>query len=181
MSEEINEAHNMKYKKTIIYSFSSCIIILLLVFIVRHYVKLGEIRSNSMYPAYKKGEYIIYSTNVDLRKIKRFDLIFFWKNDNFSFKRIIGLPEDKIIFLNDSININNKKLKIPKEIKIIFDKKNKLHKNNTEFIVPQKSFFVIGDNLPESFDSRFYGSIQQSKIEGTSWNKENRKPTRKIK
>lgn len=156
----------MKYKKTIIYGFSSCIIILLLVFIVRHYVKLGEICSNSMYPNYKKGEYIFYSTSVDLKKITRFDIVFFWKKDTFYCKRVIGLPGDKIMFLNDGITINNEKLKIPQEFKIIFDEKNELHKNNIEFIVPKDSFFVIGDNLPESLDSRFYGSILQSKIDG---------------
>ena len=156
----------MKYKKTIIYGFSSCIVILLLVLIVRHYVKLGEICSNSMYPNYKKGEYIFYSTSVGLRKIKRFDIVFFWNKDIFYCKRVIGLPGDKIMFLNDGITINNKRLEIPQEFKITFDKKDKLHKNNVEYTVPKNSFFVIGDNLPESLDSRFFGSIPQGKIDG---------------
>jgi signal peptidase I len=119
-----------------------------------------------MYPTYKKGEHILFCNYINLKKIRRFDIVFFKVNNNLHVKRIIGFPGDKIIFLSNGININNKKVEIPQKIKIIFDKKNESQKNNIEFIVPQNSFFVIGDNLSFSLDSRFYGSIPQSVIYG---------------
>ena len=100
--------------------------------------------------------------------LKRFDLVIFPKNKTFNLKRIIGLPGDTLIFMSEGIIINGKKIVIPQKIQITFDKKNKLQKNNIEFKVPGNNFFVIGDNLPASIDSRIYGHIFNNIIYGVS-------------
>lgn len=82
-------------------------------------------------------------------------------------KRIIGLPGEYIqiengnvyvdgILLNEEYVVNNKKTEDPTML-------------YTNFKVPEGYIFVMGDNRPESMDSRHFGCIPISKIESKVW------------
>ncbi len=75
-------------------------------------------------------------------------------------KRIVGLPGDSIIINKNGEIFNN-------DIKLNFE--NIISSNETElinYIVPENSYFLLGDNRNNSIDSRIYGSVNKNQIIG---------------
>ena len=123
----------------------------------------GRIFSNSP----ERGDVVVFKTPAD----NRTDYI----------KRLVGLPGDKIQFIESNLYVNNteilkSKLKIKKRIfcgnneidVVLFEenlsKKKKhltvyLRKNSDPFIVPNNHYFFLGDNRDCSKDSRFLTSV----------------------
>lgn len=80
-------------------------------------------------------------------------------------KRIIGLPGDKIfISENGELYVND----ILQEEKYLdsAEKTYRLTDKYYDLIVPKDCVYVVGDNRDKSSDSRFFGTIPISKIEG---------------
>jgi len=119
----------------------------------------------------KRGDVVVFKTPVD----NRTDFI----------KRLIGLPGDKIQFINGEIYLNDKKILRKKinhpievycgEIKISVDAFEEILPNgkkyiavynsestmlNTDlYIIPQDHYFFMGDNRDCSSDSRFLSNV----------------------
>lgn len=77
-------------------------------------------------------------------------------------KRIIAMPGENVKIENGEIYINGEKLDEP----YLHDDVKTDSLNLTEFIVPEGSYFVLGDNRSASSDSRIFGCIPKEKIEG---------------
>ena len=80
-------------------------------------------------------------------------------------KRVIGLPGDHVEIKDGSVYINGEKLE---EDYISSDVKTESVNGGQylDIIVPEKTVFVMGDNRPDSIDSRKFGCIPYEKIEG---------------
>ena len=123
------------------------------------------------YKSPEQGDLVVFKTPVD----NRTDYI----------KRLIGLPGDEVQFINGDIFINNEKI-IRKKIdtfesvrcgKLSFDvsayqetlpngskhiavyNKDGTLQNTAKFIVPEKHFFLLGDNRDCSSDSRYLDNV----------------------
>ena len=86
-------------------------------------------------------------------KINRYDIVVFQYPDDPSelfIKRVIGLPGDKIEIENGSVYANGKKLRDDFV-------KNRSYDSGT-YVVPKNSYFMMGDNRPNSIDSRFWNN-----------------------
>jgi len=119
----------------------------------------------------KRGDVIVFKTPSD----NRTDYI----------KRLVGLPGDKIKFIDGDLHINNNQIlktristsdtiycgsitvpvntfeeKLPngKKYKSVY-RKDYTFQNSDEFIVPSKHYFFLGDNRDCSKDSRFLSSV----------------------
>ena len=91
-------------------------------------------------------------------EIKRFDIVVVKYKDEYIIKRVIGLPGEKIKYENNKLHVDGK-----------FIKEDFSHKKTDDFdevLVPDDSYFVLGDNRIDSLDSRLIGAVTKSDIKG---------------
>jgi signal peptidase I len=126
------------------------------------------ISSNSMSPKLQANDRVcvdrlIYKTQLPKRK----EIVAFSPTESMkkhgikeiSMKRIIGIPGDTIKISRDIIYVNNRPLK----------KLYATSKSSNDYgpiTVPVESYFVLGDNHSNSFDSRSWGFLPRSLIVG---------------
>lgn len=146
-------------KKLIIYVLSICIMVYL---IMNYLFCIRIIVSTSMMPTIKLKEIVIvYKTSI----VHRGDVILFLPpksqnryNQEWT-KRIIGLPGDVIKVENGNVYINNALLNEDyKTIKPTYD--------FSPYIIPDDSYFVLGDNRNCSNDSHIWGSLPKKNVLG---------------
>jgi signal peptidase I len=156
----------------------------LLVFIIRWLlVSPFIVDGPSMQPNFWNRERIIVNKILyDIRKPERGEVIVFHVPDQGRdfIKRVIGLPGDTVQVEGDTVYING----TPLEENYLKDAYEKAHAEgvlynrndpsrsnfpNSEFpdgVVPEGMLFVMGDNRPNSEDSRMIGYIPISEIVG---------------
>lgn len=129
-------------------------------YIFSPFVVVGE----AMSPTYNNGDYLLI--NKFDKSFERGDVIVFHypKDPNKLFiKRIIGLPSEKVDIQDSKVLINGKML-------------NETYyggetDGNTSVTLGQDQYFILGDNRNKSFDSRSFGTITKSSIEGKAFYK----------
>ena len=88
-------------------------------------------------------------------------------------KRVIALPGDTIEIKNCVVIVNSKPTVEPyldKEVLGQVDPANRCRVANMPVqTIPKKKIFVMGDNRPESFDSRSFGPISESLVVGRAF------------
>jgi len=127
------------YKKTI---FQSLICVFLGIFLgynlSDHFpYSIRIVSGPSMVPSYYDGNYV-YVSRISLltRGIKKNDIVEIKIEGERLIKRIVGLPEETVII------------------------------ENKEYHLDKDYYFVMGDNINNSEDSRDFGPIHKSKIIG---------------
>ncbi|MGI8668920.1 MAG: signal peptidase I [Aridibacter sp.] len=96
--------------------------------------------------------------------IQRFDIVVFQapedvkerynlNNDTRYIKRVIGLPNEKIEIKNNEIFIDDKLL-VEKFEKITDE--NDFKKDFPPMVIPNNEYYLLGDNRPQSEDSRYW-------------------------
>ncbi|MET0754285.1 MAG: signal peptidase I [Pyrinomonadaceae bacterium] len=123
-----------------------------------------RVPTENMLPTIKVGDTCIinkfeYSSNP----IQRFDIVVLNAPDDLKkrsdekdikiIKRIIGLPNEKIEIKNNRIYINDKLL--DEEFEKIVDDKD-VKKDFSAITISENEYFLLGDNRPDSFDSRYW-------------------------
>ena len=111
------------------------------------------------YPVDKKPRPIIelLLDSLNINKIVNIEV-----NEPVYIKRVIGKEYDLIEISNSGIlYLNNVIQDYPK-----IDTTNL---NVKEWLIPSGEYFVLGDNLSSSSDSRIYGTIDQKNIVGKAW------------
>lgn len=195
----------------------SLFLVLLVVFLLRSFaVEPFRIPSGSMLPTLKIGDFILVNkfsyglrmpiTNkviIPIGKPKRGDIVVFKypANPEVDFiKRLVGLPGDKISYINKELFINGKE--IPKSfVGSILQPSNSPTEKSQEYreklgkfdnsvlnvswnnaknfknvVVPKGEYFVMGDNRDFSEDSRYWGFVPAKNLVGKaffvwfSWN-----------
>jgi signal peptidase I len=130
----------------------------------------------SMAPAVSRGDSIATEGLTFLmRNPRRGDIVVFKSQDTpplapgFYIKRVAGLPGDHLQISDGELLINDKLVTLSNnEGAIVYD----MPPNATSFflqtnvIVPDDCYFLLGDNSSNSLDSRFIGSITRNDIKG---------------
>lgn len=127
-----------------------------------------SIRSGAMMPALKIDDMAVVDKTAYKHKLpQRGDIVAFkpseiLRKENFKdtmIKRIIGVPGDRIEIKGGKVYINGKAL----IEKYILDRSTYQHKLT---VVPPNSYFVLGDNRNNSYDSYYWGFLPRDLIIG---------------
>jgi len=144
-----------KFKELIPY-----IVMILSVVIIRTFFYTPiRVNGSSMEPTLIDKEIMILDKiSPKLNGFKRFDIIVLKEGNTYLIKRIIGLPNEKIKYIDNQLYINGKEIKDPY-----------VNKSITEFeevTIAKDMYFALGDNRGYSKDSRMIGSIAKEEILG---------------
>jgi signal peptidase I len=134
-----------------------------------------KVEGLSMFPNLHDRDYLLVDKlSYRLSEPRRGDVVVFHypKNPSVTYvKRVIGLPGETVRIQDSKVYIVNGQFPegalltesyIPDENTTLA----KASTANAEFDVPQNSFFVLGDNRMNSFDSRGWGELPRSQIIG---------------
>lgn len=146
-----------------------------LVFIIRYFIFAPFIvEGPSMQPNFYTGERLIVNKIIySIRKPHRGEVIVFHAKAGKDYiKRVIALPGETVKIANNKVFVNDKELDEPyiKEAVEEFSKKGGTYNANfNEYKVPEGTIFAMGDNRPDSSDSRMLdavGPVPYDKIVG---------------
>jgi signal peptidase I len=97
---------------------------------------------------------------------KRGDVVVFKIDGMMHFKRIIGLPNEKLKIEKGNVYINGDLLEEPylNSQNSTFLLRTDRYNEGEEFTISEKEYFTLGDNRSNSKDSRNYGTVSVDKI-----------------
>lgn len=126
---------------------------IIIIIIILNVFGITYVQGNSMEPTLSSGDLVLYLKNIEYKKN---DIVIFESNDvNMLLIKRIAATSGETVEVKDS--------------HVLIDKKDIGESYYTEsFVILEKEYFVLGDNLTESEDSRSerIGTISQSTIIG---------------
>ncbi|MBI4973377.1 signal peptidase I [Candidatus Roizmanbacteria bacterium] len=134
------------------------------------FMKPVQIKGSTMLPNYKAGEYYISIVLNKNSEIKRGDVVIFTPptNSNIDYiKRVIALPYEKIVIREGNVYVNGELVNENKYLQMntftrVFP--GGMVREGEEIVIPDNSYFVMGDNRKGSVDSRDFGPISRDLI-----------------
>jgi len=132
-----------------------------------------KIKGASMEPNFHDGEYLLTDKiSYRIGQPTRGDVVVFKAPPTYKdefIKRIVGLPGETISIQRGKVYINGRELKenyIPENTYIT---PGKYLQEGQNLVIPQNSYFVLGDNREHSLDSRNIGPVERQYITGRAW------------
>ena len=145
---------------------------------VSYFIQIGQVNGSSMYSTYTDGDRVLMYKQDDIfddRDIVAFvytqeqsDFYDKLMNDNGiseglnvsevginHIKRIVGLPGDEVLIKDGKLYINEQLIS-----------QTALEIPNQAYTIRRNKYFVVGDNINNSFDSRHHGPVDFDDIFG---------------
>lgn len=149
------------YKKIIIGTLISIVFLFITAVIVFfRFYEFHQAYGSSMSPALKEDEVYLVRKKVD--HFQRGDIVVFEhpKEGYFFVKRVIGFPDEEVEIKDNYVYINGQRLQEP------YLAEEQSIKDFQPVRVPSEHFFMLGDDRVNSYDSRDFGMIKISWVEG---------------
>ena len=149
------------FKKTIKFLATIALSFVLGVFISRNSYSMVEVSGHSMDHTLKDGEKL-WVDNLPFKEYKLNDIVVANESGVRIVKRIVGLPNDRLVFVGDTLYRNGKAV----EEDYVTDKGYEKGLLKSEITVPEGEYFLLGDNRDVSNDSRYFGTVTKSQLQG---------------
>jgi len=145
------------------------VLALIIFLLIRQGIQNYRIESHSMQPNFHEGEFILVNKLAyRLGEPARGDVIVFHNPNNPAedyIKRVVALPGDTLEFRGDEVYLNGEFLEEP----FVNAPTRAAGLTDAPIIVEPDSLFVMGDNRPNSRDSRSFGQLSQDLVVGKAW------------
>ncbi|MCC6167703.1 MAG: signal peptidase I [Caldilineaceae bacterium] len=141
---------------------------LVIFLLIRQVVQNYRIESHSMEPNFYEGQFILVNKLAyKLGAPERGDVLVFHNprnEDEDYIKRVIGLPGDTVQLQDQTVLINGEPVQEPYL-------QNRIPMGTVfgPVVVEPNHLFVMGDNRPNSEDSRSFGQLSEDLIVGQAW------------
>ncbi len=177
--EKINDIMKMKSKFLIEDKMKSRNFILVIIFVIIAFAvqSCGKnsftMTSKAMEPTIKNGEIITADLNIYTNQLpERMDIVLFHspklaKTD--WLMRIVGLPGEVVSFDSTGLLIDGKAVNSPNSdihYQLNFLESDSFKVVTHPYKIPEGEYYFLGDNVGDSYDSRFWGSIPKENIYG---------------
>lgn len=142
--------------------------------LIRYFLfKPFYVKGASMEPTFMAKEYLIIDElSYRLREPQRGEVIVFRYPENpkeYFLKRIIGLPGETVKIGGGKVLIYNKERPEGVEVDESYLPKNITTEGDRVIALNENQYFVLGDNRPNSYDSRRFGPVDRGLIVGRAW------------
>lgn len=138
-----------------------------LFFGIRTVAPTYAIEGESMSPTFHNGNRVILNGAYRFQSTHRGDVIVFdppVESTEPYIKRVIGLPGEHVVIENGEVTINGEPLH---ESYLHGISTTCFHASYCDVVVPPGTVFVMGDNRPNSSDSRIFGPVDEDAIIGS--------------
>lgn len=137
--------------------YSYLVIIIVVVLIRTFLVTPGLVNGDSMKDTLFNNDLVIVNKIALKKGINRFDIVVVKADNTTIIKRVIGLPNEKVQYIDNKLYINDELVETPFEFK---------DTNDFEMTSGKDEYVVLGDNRGISKDSRYIGPVNINQIKG---------------
>jgi signal peptidase I len=134
--------------------------VLLGLVIQRFVLCLAVVRGDSMAPNYSEGQPCLVRCLPG--PVARGDVVIVHDGSQRAIKRVVGMPNEVLLFRNGRLYVNGRALPEP----YLLASTRTYPVFQTSFSLGPADYFVMGDNRNHSEDSRVYGPLQREAILG---------------
>ena len=182
---EIRKSYIREFIESVVIALMMALVVMALI------VQSFEIPSGSMIPTLLLGDRIlvnkfVFGTRVPFTAVKLFplrepargEIVVFLPPQNFVspvgrdvhlIKRVIGLPGDTVEIVEKRLYVNGSEFSVPNahwDDPGIMERWSSARDNFGPIVVPPGSYFMMGDNRDNSYDSRFWGFVLEAELTG---------------
>jgi len=117
-----------------------------------------RVTSSSMSPAAAKGDWVVVSPQqADVEDaVHRGDIVLFrfpFGGSGRAIKRVVAVPGDRVEVEGDEVRVN--------------PERTTAHSAADTIVIPEGYYFILGDNVASSVDSRSLGLLARTEVLGT--------------
>ena len=154
--------HMRKFFASLLEVLEIAVIAVAAVFIVRSFlVQPFLVSGTSMVPTFSNGDYVLTDElTFRIRPPERGEVVVFHDVSDpstYLIKRVIGLPGERVVINNDTVTIYNKQNPNGFVLDETYLPGGTVTSGDEDVTLSSSSYFMMGDNRPNSSDSRIWG------------------------